>query len=113
VFHADEECDGQSFGREFLVHRGSVKPFVQIVVFRGGKVGDGAETAVVIGQNQAVGGDHFGRTTAAENRNGVFERRMVDAVNFIGGQLQTVFLHVDVVQSFDKHRKPHPLVGLG
>ena len=36
---------------------------------------------------------------------------VVDAVNFLSGELQAHFLHVAVVETFDEHQKPHALVG--
>ena len=111
VFHPYEESNGQPFGREFLFHRGSVKTVVQVVVFRGREVGDGTETAVVVGQHQAVGRHHFRGAAVAEDRHRILERRVIDAVDLFRSQLQAMLLHVHIVEPLDKDRQPHTLVG--
>ena len=67
-------------------------------------------TAVVIGEQQSVGRNDLTRASAAENDDGVLERRVVHAVNLLGREFASAGLHVLAVHFLEIGQHPHALV---
>ena len=66
---------------------------------------------VVVCKDQSFGGYYFGGTSSSKDNYGIFQAGVIDAIDFLSSQLQSHFLHICIVKTFDQHRQPHPLVG--
>ena len=111
VFHAHQKgCVQTGVGQLLLLVHGP-KAVVQVVVLHRGMRLDGVEAAVVVGQQQALRGNHFAGAKSAEGNDGVLQGAVVYVVQIFGGQLQTGLAHVLVVELLHQERKPHAFVG--
>ena len=78
-----------------------------------GQALDAAVAAVVVGNQQALLGDHLTGAAAAEMDDGVFEGSLVDGIDFLGGELAACGLEVFSVELFQERQKPHSFIGKG
>ena len=87
-------------------------------MLNGGVLLEFAVAAVVVGGDEALVGDNLagaevpeGATVVAEAHDGVFETALVDAVDVLGREFETGFLHVGIAFS-DEREQPHAFVGI-
>ena len=113
IFHAYQEGDRKAWAGDFLgVALGPVAVH-EIVVFVGGQALDAAVTAVVVGYQQALLGDHLSRAAAAEVHDGVFQGGLVDGIDLFRGQFATGGLEVFSVELLQERQQPHSFIGKG
>ena len=79
----------------------------------GGERLDAAVTAVVVRDDEAVGGDDLTGAAAAEVDDGILQRAMVDAVDFFGREFAAGFLQRFSVHFLEEGQEPHSFVGKG
>ena len=68
--------------------------------------------AVVVGEQQSLGGDELAGTAAAEEDDGVLHAVVVDAVNVLRRQPEAELLHFGLVV-VEEEGQPHAAVGAG
>ncbi len=70
-----------------------------------------AIAAVVVGDEQAIGGDEFAGAAAAKQHNAVFHAVMINTVNVVGSQFKAHFLHLRFI-IIEEERDPHTFIGV-
>ena len=75
-----------------------------------GELLDAAVSAVVVGENQTLAGNHLSGTSAAENHDSVLQGRVVDVVDLFCCELAAVLLHGLDVHLLKKRQQPHSFV---
>ena len=113
VGHRLEEGDGEALGREFLGPGHGPVAVHQVVVLIGGERLDVAVAAVVVRDDEAVGGDDLAGAAAAEVDDGILQGAFVDAVNLFGGQLAAGLLEGFSVHFLEEGQEPHSFIGVG
>ena len=109
VVHPLQEADGQARVGQLLAAGHRPEAIFEIVVLHAAVALDLAESAVVVGKEQAVARDELARAAGAEQHDGVLERRLVDAIDIFGREPEAVCLHIfDALR--DQHRQPHSLI---
>ena len=106
-----DEPHGKPGSGQLLGLRHGPETVLQVVVLDGRKLLNGTEPAVVVGEQQSLGGDDLTRTTVAEDNDGILERRLVDAVNILGGEFATPLFHLPDIHLLKVGQEPHALVG--
>ena len=66
---------------------------------------------MVVGEHKTLPGDDLGGTPATELHDGILDAGMVDAIDFLGGELEPHFLHVALVEALQMHQEPHAFIG--
>ena len=69
--------------------------------------------AMVVGEQQSFGRDDLTRAAAAEDDDGILQRRVVHTVNLLGREFAAAGLHVLGVHLLEVGKHPHPLVRCG
>ena len=113
IGHVDEpveELDRQAGARQFLAALYRPETVAEVVVLRGAELLDAAVAAVVVRDQQAFFGDHFGRAAIVELDDGVLEGGMVDAVDLLGREPAAFGGHDVDVHRFQQRQEPHALV---
>ena len=108
-----DETHAQPGRRQLLGLRHGPETVLQVVVLDGRKSLDRPEAAVVVGEQKSFGRDDLARATAAEDDDRILQRRLVDAVDLLGGEFAPAFLHVSDVHFLKVGQHPHTLVGQG
>ncbi len=98
IFNADDKRCKQICFNLFTVIL-CPESIVQVIVCRGRCFSDCFVTTVVVGQNQSVFGNNFTCTVSVERDDSIFQRRIVDRIDLICSQIQTMFLHVFIISS--------------
>ena len=101
-----EPRHGQLLG---VVHR--PEAVLEVVVIDRRQRLDRAVAAMVVGEHEAFGRDDLARASAAEDHDGVLERRTVDAVDVLGLEAASLVAHVRDVHLLEVGQQPHALVG--
>ena len=65
---------------------------------------------MVIGKNQTLVRNNLTGTETTKAYDRILQTGVVYRINFFRRQVQTFFLHIDPVQSFYKHQKPHTFI---
>ena len=88
-------------------------PVLQIVVLFGRQGLDAGIAAVVVGHEQSAAGNDFAGATSSELDNGVFDGRVVDAVDLVGGKAGAEIPHGLAVDFLKQGQQPHAFIGPG
>ena len=110
ILHTHQERYGESGVGQLLSSIHSPKAVGQVVVLHATVALDLAVAAVVIGEQKALGRHKLARTTTSEEHNSIFQSRLVDAVNILGSELETLGTHI-VNTLANQAGQPHTLVG--
>src|SRR5690606_10667015 len=97
IVHAHEETHGKLFRLQFLLFRGSPEPICEVIVMRRGQLGDGTVATMMVGKDETLTGNNLGSTPSSKLHDGIFYTRMVNAIDFFGGELQAHFLHIALI----------------
>ena len=110
ILHPDEKRYRQAGIRKLLLPRHGPEAVGQVVVLQAAVALYLAVSAVMVGQQQSLGRHQLARTAASEKHHGIFQRRLIHAVNVFGRKPEALGFHVVHLPS-DKARQPHALVG--
>ena len=117
ILHAHKDRSRQARVGQLLVFRVGPETVAQVVVFHGRMLLQLAIATVVVGAHQALFRDNLtcaempeGSAGIAETHDGIFQAALVDAVDILGREFETGFLHVGIILA-NQRQKPHALVG--
>ena len=111
--HVDDPADKAHLkprSRQLLGARHGPETVLEVVMLHGRERLDRPVAAVVVGEQQPVGRDDLPRASAAENDDGVLERRVVHAVNLLGREFAPAGLHILAVHFPEIGQHPHAFV---
>ena len=114
--HVDDLADEAHFeprSGNLLGARHGPEAVLQVVVLHRRQGLDRPVAAVVVGEEQSVGRDDLTRAAASEDDDGVFQRGVVHAVNFLGREFAAAGLHVLGIHLLEVGQHPHALVRRG
>ena len=82
-------------------------------MLNGAVVLDLSVTAMMVGEQEALGRDDLCCAAASEDDDGIFQACLVNAVNVFRGQLESHLGHRTDVELFNQRQKPHPFISPG
>ena len=113
VGHALQEGDTEASGGQLFLETHRPVSVLEIVVLGGGERLDVAVSAVVVGDDESLVGDHLSGASASEMDDGVFEGGVVDAVDLFGCEAAAELRHCARVHLLEKREQPHAFIRAG
>ena len=112
ILHSDKYGHLQALARQLPGARLSPVAVGQIVVVDRRERLYGVVAAMMIGQQQSLGRYDLARAASVEQHDGVFERRLVDRIDILRRETESLRAHILDARR-DQRRQPHALVGNG
>ena len=112
ILHPHDEGGREPRVHQFIGPRGRPETVLEVVLLHRAVLGDGAEPAMVVGEDEPLLADHLGRASSAEQHRGVLQAAMIDAVDVLGRYQQPLRAHV-ALHGLQQGGQPHAFGGEG
>ena len=112
ILHPLENLHGQTRIGQLLVPAHRPETILEVVMFDTRMALYLGISAMMIGEQKTVRGDDFARATSAEEHDCILQGGLIDTVDVLGAELESLGLHVTYSLA-DKGWKPHSVIRPG